>query len=48
MSERRDSVGQPERQNLENLGVDWRIILKCILKKYNGNVRNGFSWLRIG
>ena len=27
-----------ERDHLENLGVDDRVILKCILKKWNGDV----------
>jgi hypothetical protein len=25
-----------ERDDLEDLGIDWTIIIKCILKKWNG------------
>jgi hypothetical protein len=34
-----------KRDHLESLGVDWRIILKCILK---GNGGMGWVWLIIG
>jgi hypothetical protein len=41
-------VGNPEeKDNLEGTGVDERIILKWILKKYDGRVWTGFIWLRI-
>jgi hypothetical protein len=30
----------------EDLGVDGRIILKCILGKWGGNVWTGFIWIR--
>jgi hypothetical protein len=36
------------RDHLEDLGVDGRIILECILGKKDGNVWTGFIWLRIG
>jgi hypothetical protein len=26
-------VGKPDREYLEQLGIDWRITLKCIFKK---------------
>jgi hypothetical protein len=31
-----------EGEYLENLVVDWRIIEKCMLKKYNRGQRTGF------
>jgi hypothetical protein len=36
------------RENLEDLVVDWRIILQCILYKYVGRMWTGFILLRIG
>ena len=36
-----------ERDHLEDLGVEGRIIFKWIYKKWNG-AWNGFIWLRIG
>jgi len=36
------------RDHPENVGVDGRIILKCILTKSVGRVWTGLSWLRIG
>jgi hypothetical protein len=37
-----------ERGHLKYLGVDERIILKWILKKWNENAWTGLIWLRIG
>jgi hypothetical protein len=31
----------------KDIGIDWRIILDWILKKYFGRVWNGFVWIRI-
>jgi len=36
-----------ERDHLEDLGVYWRIILKCNLKKWDGGLGLDL-WLRIG
>jgi len=35
------------REHLEHLGLDWMIILKCVSKKYDGNLLAGLIWLRI-
>jgi len=37
-----------ERGHLEDPGVDGRIILKGILKKWNGGAGTGVVWFRIG
>jgi hypothetical protein len=37
-----------EKDQFKYRGKKGRIILKCILKKYNGSVGAGFIWLRIG
>jgi len=52
MCERRDSyralVGKPEeRGNWGNPGVDGRIILRWIFRKWDVGLWNGSSWLRI-
>jgi hypothetical protein len=36
------------RDHLEDLSVDWNIILKWILENKCGKVWTGFSWFRIG
>jgi hypothetical protein len=36
------------RDNLEDLGVDGKIILGWILRKQDGRVWTGFIWLSIG
>jgi hypothetical protein len=35
------------RDHVQDLDVDGRIILKCILHKYGVNELAGFMWLRI-
>jgi len=37
-----------ERNHLENIDVDWRIILRWIFKKWNGELWTVMTWLRIG
>ena len=39
---------QKERDYLEGSGVDGRIILRCIFRKWDVEVWTGSSWLRIG
>ena len=42
-------VGKPEeKSHLRNQDVDGRIILRWILRKWEGVVGTGWSWLRIG
>jgi len=37
-----------ERDHLEDTGVDVKIILRWIFRKWNVEARTGSSWLRIG
>jgi hypothetical protein len=37
-----------ERDHLEDLGVDERIIVKLIIKKWHGEAWTGLLWLRAG
>ena len=37
-----------ERDHIENLGIDGRIMLKWILKESVGRAWSGFFWLRLG
>jgi hypothetical protein len=37
-----------ERHHLEDLDVDWRIILQWIFKKWDGEAWTGLLYLRIG
>jgi hypothetical protein len=37
-----------ERDHMKDLGVDGRIILKMILKKWVGEAWTGLLWLRVG
>ena len=37
-----------ERDHLGNQGIDGRIILRCILRKWEGGAWTGLIWLRIG
>jgi hypothetical protein len=37
-----------ERDHLENLGVDEKILLRWIFRKWDGRVWIGLIWLRLG
>ena len=37
-----------EREKLEDVNVDRKIISNCFLNKYDGRVWTGLIWLRIG
>jgi len=37
-----------EGDNLQELAVDWRIIVKWICKKWDRGTSSGLLWLRIG
>jgi len=42
-------VEKPEgRDHLEELGIDWRILLKWIFKQWDGVAWTGLIWLRTG
>jgi hypothetical protein len=36
-----------ERDHLEDLGVDWKMILKCIFIKWDREAWTGLIWVRI-
>jgi len=37
-----------ERDHFEDAGVDGKIILRCIFKKWDGGPWTGLTWLRLG
>jgi hypothetical protein len=36
-----------ERGHVEDLGIDGRILLKCMLRKHDAKSCTGFGWLKI-
>jgi hypothetical protein len=41
-------VGKPEgKRPLEDQGIDGKIILRCIFRKWDVGIWTGLSWLRI-
>ena len=44
----RGLVGKPEREHLGDPGVDGRIILRWIFRKWDVGIWTELSWLRIG
>jgi hypothetical protein len=40
--------GIKKRGDTEDIGIEVRTILKCMLKKWDGRAQTGFIWLRIG
>jgi hypothetical protein len=40
-------MGETRKRHLEDLGLDGRVILKCLIKKYDGRGRTGLIWLGI-
>jgi hypothetical protein len=41
-------VWKPERDHLEDPGIDGRIILRWIFRKCDGGALTGFIWFRTG
>jgi hypothetical protein len=48
MVEKPEGFKLRESDHTENIGVDGRIILKWILKKWDRGLWTGLIWLRIG